>query len=575
MSVKDYVVKDVLNHKALAEKWGSQYDVDPNIILSVINTESSGNPNSGGPPSAMGLMQIVPETWDDLNSKLGANKDWRDGSWADPDTNIQFGTFYLAQQAKANGGSMESALRQYGGYADGKNESQWEDYKQEVIGNAQSLGNGTVKLVSSGGSASSSSTSASNKSLDSRGILKFAQFAQSLAFTKQMVEGFEQGMEYTLHSYLANFMHKFYHNMYYIPTLPDNKVIVVKPETMFIDPPSCNVLYPSMKYSLGFVRNPKQEPTRILMISDPVTNIFGMSGGTLSQLVTMAFMDLDDSGNEKVVGLANMGNKRYPMRNLSNFEKKNGVRILRTNQGEDLYLFLVSNNPKASTSTSGKQVQATVLTSNVNPDGIGKTLSELASYSLLRARYESRNGQAQTYFNPYVVPGFPFLSVEGTQDTSLNVFGYVTDVTHQITERNWTTHIGFTGTHIAKEPRPPAFPIVESEYTEKIDDTYKSMLGDTVTRVQGTDGATECRAAYNASDGSVSSMLKRIWRPLTTMQQHLTDVCDGATVVEDRGFRWFKNGANAAFFDTAVQEKIKGYTRNILDGFAFNETDVR
>lgn len=428
----------------------------------------------------------------------------------------------------------------------------------------------------SGGSKSSKSgaAAASRKSIDPIGILKFAQFAQSLAFTKQMTEGFEQGMEYTLHSYLATFMSKFYHNMYYIPTLPDNKVMVVKPETMFIDPPSCNVIYPSMKFSLGFTRNAKQEPTRVLMISDPVTNIFGMSGGTLTQLVTMAFID-EDSNGQKVVGLGTMTDKKYPMRNMSAYEKKNGVRILRTNQGEDLYLFLVSNNEKKASTVDGKKTSATLLTSNVDPAGIGSTLSSLASYALLRNRYETRQGNAQMYFNPYIVPGFPFVSVEGTDSSSMNVFGYVTDVTHQITDRSWSTYVGFTGTHIAREPRPPVFPIIEQEYTSNIDATYKHMLGNAVSRVDGAAGAQACRTAYKNSDQTVGAMLKKVWRPLTTRVQHLETVCDGATMVTENGYTWFKNAEGSTFFDTAAQALLKGYTSNIMQGTAFSEADVR
>jgi hypothetical protein len=563
VDVRTDIAQAIYQWKPLAEKYGDMYGVDKNVILSVINTESSGNPNEGKAPHAMGLMQIIESTWNSIAERIGVN-----GSPFDPELNIRFGTYYLSEQAKANGGSIEAALKQYGGYANGDNEEQWSAYKTEVLNNAQSISDGKVSMNVSG------STSGSSSSKDPRGILKFAKFAQSLAFTKQMVEGFEQGMEYTLHSYLANFMHKFYHNMYYIPTLPNNKVMVIKPETMFIDPPSCNMVYPSMKMSLGFSRSPKQEPTRILMISDPVTNIFGMSGGTLSQLVTMAFIDNNEDGTQKVVGLGTMENKRYPMRNLSSFEKKNGVRILRSNQGEDLYLFLVSDQKPTTTTSAGKTVQSTILTSNTNPEGIGQTLSELAAYTLLRNRYENRNGSMQMYFNPYMVPGFPFLSIEGSDTSSLNVYGYVTDVTHQITERSWSTHVGFTGTHIGTEPRPPAFPIIENEYVSDISATYKAMLGDAVSRIDEA-GAQACRTAYATSDDSVSSMLKKVWRPITTMEEHLSTVCDGATVVEDRNLRWFKNAEGADFFDTAVQEKIKGYTRNIMDGFAFNEADVR
>lgn len=431
-----------------------------------------------------------------------------------------------------------------------------------------------IPVVPKPGENTGTSGGTVNKTNDPRGILSFARFAESMAFRDLMVKGFEQGMDYTLHTYLATFMQKFYHNMYYVPTLPNNKVILVKPETMFINPPSCNIIYPTLKSSLSFVRNPKQEPTRVIMITDPVTNVFNVHSGALSQLVTMAFIEEDEvtskdgtkTTTQKVVGLKEMGNKQKPVVNLTKFEKKNGVRILRTNQGEDLYLFLVSNQGKKD--VEGKK--ATVITAT-DAAGIAQTLYELSSYALLRNRYESRQGSTQTYFNPYIVPGFPMLSIEGGETSSLNVYAYVTDVTHQITDRAWTTHIGFTGTHIQTEPRPNAFPIIENEYVKTIDTTYKNMLGDAVTTV--TNPST-CREAYNSSDTSVSSMLKKVWRPLTTREQHLSDVCDGATLMEGNGYKWLRNGS-AKFFDENIQNIVKGYTENIMTGTAFNEMDVR
>jgi hypothetical protein len=236
---------------------------------------------------------------------------------------------------------------------------------------------------------------------------------------------------------------------------------------------------------------------------------------------------------------------------------------------------MVSGQPLKTTSANGSSVQTAVITSASNPTGIAQTLFELATYNLLRARYESRGGSASLYFNPYIVPGFPMVSIEGSSASSLNVYAYVTDVTHQITERLWTTQVGFTATHIGTEPRPPAFPIVEQDYVKYIDDTYTRMLGSGVTRVVGTTAVNNLRNDYIASDGSVTSMLKKVWRPLTTMDEHLKDVCDGATVVQERGYKWLKNGTNSTFFDADTQAKIKGYTQDIMDGVALYNTDVR
>lgn len=419
---------------------------------------------------------------------------------------------------------------------------------------------------------------------DLRTIMNFASFTQSLAFKNIMENSFTRSMQDTLHSYLSSFMEKFYHNLYYVPTLPDNRAILVKPECLFIEPPACNVIYPTLKSDLSFSRDPKGEPTRIVSISNPVANIFGDKGAnTLTQLITMAFMDYKKdevtkkyttetdvtSLNAMSLAYGETDKKKHPQYNMTLYEKDNGIRILTECKGEDLYLFLLANG------NDGKKQKGYMVPDSANKKDIGLVLEVLAKYALLRARYEPRVGSCTTVPNPYIVPGFPMLSVEGSADSSLNIYAYVESVTHSITESAWSTSIGFNSTHIYNEPRPPIFPIAEAEYTNSIDKTYTDMLGANMTKVDATTGPADCRKAYVESDGTTDAMLRRIWRPLTTMEQHLKEICDGATVVEEPKYTWFKNADGKTFFNESVQAKIKAYTSDILDGVAFTELDVR
>lgn len=579
----------VLDYSALYDKYGKIYDIDPHLIAAVVTQESHGNPNASNASSgATGLMQVTAGTWGEIDRK--ASPPVTPGEQTNPDLNIQHGAAYLRMMTDNYGPDLTAILACYnGGPGTWENSgnnlanmpSETRSYVPAVLGYKASYDSGTAyeNSSSTGSTAATRSTAAGTASADAKGILKFAAFAQSLAFTKSMVEGFESGMDYTLHSYLSNFMAKFYHNMYYVPTLPNNKAILVKPETLFVDPPSCNIIYPTLKSSISYSRSQKDEPTRLIMVSDPVTNIFGVPSTTATQLVTMSFIDetatTDSSGavsyKQKVIGISAMGDKSKPMHNITSFEQRNGVRIMRAQTGEDLYLFLVSNQANSGGTTSTSSTQTNII-KTADPAGIGSTLAELAAYTLLRARYEQRNGGVQMYFNPYIVPGFPMLSVEGQDDSSLNIYGYVTDVTHNITDREWTTHVGFTAAHIETEPRPPNFPIAESEYAETLPTTYSRMLGAAVTPV--TDPAA-CRTSYTSSDGSVSAMLKKIWRPLTTMLEHLTDICGGATIAQCDGYRMFKNGPNSKFFDESTQARIVAYTTAIMTGVAFYDTDSR
>lgn len=69
-----------------------EYDMDPAFVCAVIHTESKFNANAASSAGAMGLMQLMPETFEYLAGKKGVDvpKDI-----TDPQTNIDYGVFYL------------------------------------------------------------------------------------------------------------------------------------------------------------------------------------------------------------------------------------------------------------------------------------------------------------------------------------------------------------------------------------------------------------------------------------------------------------------------------------------------
>ena len=583
--------------KYTAQQAGAKYGIPTEVVLATIWRESDGLDVGTNSKGYTGLMQVGKTAFADVQKYygkdgiLGTNTTVGSLTYADMNNqtyNIWVGTAYLRIRAGYEDGTIHGSLTGYSGYMAG--------YADNVLENANIMtpgcvsatsmpSDGTYKAAVAAASAAGKSTTANTLSTANLAtIMNFASFTQSLAFKNMMETGFTRSMQDTLHSYLSSFMAKFYHNLYYVPTLPDNRAILVKPECLFIEPPACNVIYPTLKSDLSFSRDPKSEPTRIVSISNPVANIFGDKGANnaLTQLITMAFMDYKkDEVTKKytteteVTSLNAMSlaygeaDKKHPQYNMTLYEKDNGIRILTECKGEDLYLFLLANG------NDGKKQNGYMVPDSANKKDIGLVLEVLAKYALLRARYEPRVGSCTTIPNPYIVPGFPMLSVEGSADSSLNVYAYVDSVTHSITEGAWSTSVGFRDTHIYNEPRPPIFPIAEAEYTNNIDKTYTDMLGANMTKVNKLTGPADCRKAYVESDGTTDAMLRRIWRPLTTMEQHLKDICDGATVVEEPKYTWFKNASSKKFFNEDVQAKIKAYTSDILEGIAFTELDVR
>ena len=81
-----------LKYKEAVLESCEKYDMDPAFVCAVIHTESKFDANASSSAGAMGLMQLMPETFEYLAGKKGEDvpKDI-----TDPQTNIDYGVFYL------------------------------------------------------------------------------------------------------------------------------------------------------------------------------------------------------------------------------------------------------------------------------------------------------------------------------------------------------------------------------------------------------------------------------------------------------------------------------------------------
>ncbi|MEL6644921.1 MAG: lytic transglycosylase domain-containing protein [Pseudomonadota bacterium] len=69
-----------------------RFSIPPLWIRAVIKIESDGDPNAVSHAGAMGLMQVMPRTWDELREKYGLGKDPFDRR-----SNVFAGTAYLRE----------------------------------------------------------------------------------------------------------------------------------------------------------------------------------------------------------------------------------------------------------------------------------------------------------------------------------------------------------------------------------------------------------------------------------------------------------------------------------------------
>ncbi len=74
--------------------YSKKYNVDPLLVLSVIEVESGFDPNIKSNAGAIGLMQLMPDTAESINNMRNTNFTLED--LKNPEKNIEMGTSYLS-----------------------------------------------------------------------------------------------------------------------------------------------------------------------------------------------------------------------------------------------------------------------------------------------------------------------------------------------------------------------------------------------------------------------------------------------------------------------------------------------
>lgn len=89
-----------------------EFEFDPSLVYAVMREESTYRPDVESPAGAIGLMQIIPPTGDQIASSLGVSS-FAAERLLDPTTNIRFGTWYLKHLMGVFDGSRPLAIAAY------------------------------------------------------------------------------------------------------------------------------------------------------------------------------------------------------------------------------------------------------------------------------------------------------------------------------------------------------------------------------------------------------------------------------------------------------------------------------
>ncbi len=82
------------------------------LLMGVIKVESGGNPVTVSRAGAIGLMQIMPSTGEDIARELGEK--WTGPEMLyDVETNIRYGAYYLNQLFERFEGNQQAAIAAY------------------------------------------------------------------------------------------------------------------------------------------------------------------------------------------------------------------------------------------------------------------------------------------------------------------------------------------------------------------------------------------------------------------------------------------------------------------------------
>ena len=84
------------DYSDIVKRYAAEYDIPPEVIFAIIKTESDFDPKARSNAGAMGLMQMMPSTFEWLTGEDHLNEKLLTLKLFDPEVSIRYGTYYLS-----------------------------------------------------------------------------------------------------------------------------------------------------------------------------------------------------------------------------------------------------------------------------------------------------------------------------------------------------------------------------------------------------------------------------------------------------------------------------------------------
>lgn len=102
-----------LEYSEYVSEYASEFMVDETLIFAVIRTESGFRSEVTSSAGAMGLMQIMPDTFSWLQENLDGEVIYTDSDLLNPQINIRYGTYFLSVLLSHYDGREKLAVAAY------------------------------------------------------------------------------------------------------------------------------------------------------------------------------------------------------------------------------------------------------------------------------------------------------------------------------------------------------------------------------------------------------------------------------------------------------------------------------